>query len=379
VWQRPQEYTWRSSQDRQVLYVAPVQLHNWLFQLRGRYRQVQVHRGASSGKLVVLSPLVLSGHFKSRLVHELNCRLIAAHVAGWLHGCTGIRSLVNTPFALRVLQNLFYTPARQARLKRLVYDVIDDFTAFDWCPPFGKQFDQQLLGLADGVLTGTQQLARALHGSVFVPCGVNFQQFTTTASTPGDIGQLTRPIIGYFGTISERIDLELISQLCRSFPRASVVMIGPVHFQNVTMPQHDNLHYLGLKPHDNIPGYAQAFDIGLIPFQLTPATLQLHPVKTLEYLAAGVPVVSTALPEIEQFYQGIVDVAHSREEFIKLVQARLQQRDPVRISAGLERARGASWEAMTERMNQMLFSDEHNAAAANSRAASTQFSPAASS
>lgn len=364
VWQRPQEHAWRSAVKHDVVYCAPVQLHNWFWNLGRRFRQVKTYqRGA--GSLLVLSPLVFSGHFKSRFVHEVNCAIIAWHARLWMGRHTAVHCVANTPFALRPIQRLFYRDGqRSTSLRRLVYDVIDDFTAFDWSPDFGKTFDSDMLKMADAVLTGTHQLARALINSTFIPCGVNFTEFSTPAPAPADIAKLRKPVIGYFGTISERIDLDLIAEICEAYPHAAVVLIGPIHFQQAGLPHKPNLHYLGLKPHEQIPAYAQAFDVGLIPFRLTPATLQLHPVKTLEYLAAGIPVVSTALPDVEHFYSGIVDVAHSRHEFIELVGKRLDRVDPTRIAAGIERARRASWEAMTDRINASLLTESTGAGAA---------------
>lgn len=358
VWQRPQEHALRTARDHVVVYVSPVQLHNWFWQLGRRFKAVQVFEQAAGGVLLILSPLIFSGHFKSRVVHSINSWLMAGQLTQMLAKSDAVYCISNTPFMCEVIQRLFFRPERAARLRRLVYDVIDDFTVFEWSPEFGKEMDAALVRMADAVLTGTQQLAKSRYQATFIPCGVDFKAFSAAKSAPADIADLRKPIIGYFGTISERVDLDLIAELCEKFIDASVVLIGPVHFQQHGIPHKPNLHYLGLKSHSEIPAYAQAFDMGLIPFRLTEATLQLHPVKTLEYLAAGVPVVSTALPDVEYFYAGIVDVAHSREEFLELVERRLALRDPDRIAAGIERARAASWEAMTERMNKLLLADD---------------------
>jgi glycosyltransferase involved in cell wall biosynthesis len=317
--------------------------------------------GNPGGRLVVVSPLVLSGHYKSRIVHEVNCILITLHLRTWLPlGPQKFYFLTNTPFGYRPIREMMPATSRR-KYHRIVFDLIDDFTAFDWAPHFSRQFQEQLLRVADAVVTGTQQLANAYAGSQFIPCGVEFAEFSDRKPEPTDIAELSKPVIGFFGTISERIDLALVEKIASNFENASVVLVGPVYFNAEDLPKRHNLHYLGLKPHAEIPAYAQAFDVGLIPFVLTPATVKLHPVKTLEYLAAGVPVVSTALPDVEQFYSGIVEVARSHDEFIDCVRRQLKNPDPARIQAGIEKARGASWQAMTDQMNAVLFADQPDA------------------
>lgn len=359
VWQRPQEHAWRTAARRPVVFCAPVQLHNWLRTLRGRWRPVAVHRRAEYD-LVILSPLVFSGHFKSRRIFELNCRLIAAHARPWLRQAASIDCVTNTPYGVPVIERLFGLGARRSSLLRtLTYDVIDDFTAFDWSPAFGRELDVRLMREADVVLTGTWELrdqrAAVRPETEFIPCGVDFDAFHRPAPEPEDLRGLPRPLIGYFGTISDRLDLELLDKVASSFPHGTLVMVGPVHLPDHILPRGaGNVRYLGLKPHDALPGYAQAFDVGLIPFRLTEATLKLNPVKTLEYLAAGLPVVSTAIPDVMRFFSDAVLVAADHDEFMNHIARCLTEPDTTRQQAGVELARRASWEEMTRRMNEII-------------------------
>ncbi len=373
VWQRPQEYASRTARHRRVVYCAPVQVHNWIRTLRGRWSAVKEFR--SDGRdLVVLSPLVFSGHFKNRMIFELNCRIVAAHAAPWLRGARTADCVVNTPFAAPVVERLFKSPSpSRPGLRTLAYDVIDDFTVFDWSPAFGKVLDACLMESADVVFTGTYELLKerrvARPEAEFVACGVDFELFSTPAAEPEDLKDLPRPIIGYFGTVSDRLDLDLLDKVARRFPQATLAVVGPVHLSESVLPRGaGNVRYLGLKPHARLPGYAQAFDVGLIPFRLTEAALKLNPVKTLEYLAAGLPVVSTAIPDVVRFFSDAVSVAADADEFAEMVGRCLDAPDPARREAGLELARRGSWEAMTRRINELVAGDAPAKSAVRSNA-----------
>ncbi|WP_255964195.1 hypothetical protein, partial [Staphylococcus aureus] len=123
--------------------------------------------------LLVLSPLVFSGHFKSRIVHEINSWITAATVRAALPVGARPHVLINTPLGLPVLRHLCLS-ANAILRARLVYDVIDDFTIFDWSPGFSRQFDQELTQVADRVIAGTHELADSRENAVFIPCGVDF-------------------------------------------------------------------------------------------------------------------------------------------------------------------------------------------------------------
>jgi len=117
---------------------------------------------------------------------------------------------------------------------------------------------------------------------------------------PEEIARLPRPIIGYFGLIAEDwIDAPLLIHLARSFPNGSVVMLGKVTMDVAALAAEPNIHLLGRKPYATLPAYCKGFDVAIIPFPVTEVTLNANPLKAREYLAAGLPVVSTKIPEVE--------------------------------------------------------------------------------
>jgi glycosyltransferase involved in cell wall biosynthesis len=351
VWQRPQEFAWRLARSRCVVYVSPVQVHQWLFTLKNRWRPVRDERPGR--QLIVLSPLVFSGHFKSRWINRLNGWIQRVWLAAVLQAAERVHMLANTPFAVPMIQWLESdSQASRPRHGRVVYDVIDDFAAFSWAPAFCRPWDDWLTARADDLVTGTlalrEQRSAVRPDAEFIPCGVDYDLFSQEAPEPADLASLPRPIIGYIGSVGERLDFDLLRRLAAEFPAASVVLVGPCQPVREGLPQAANIHYLGLRRHEQLPGYARAFSVATIPFRLNAATVMLNPVKTLEYLAAGVPVVSTALPDIVRLFGDVVRVARTADEFVEHVREVLKDAPSELREAGMARARAASWDAMTD-------------------------------
>jgi glycosyltransferase involved in cell wall biosynthesis len=147
----------------------------------------------------------------------------------------------------------------------------------------------------------------------------------------------------------------LLDALAASFPAASVVMIGPVvKVDPATLPRRPNIHWLGQRPYAELPAYVKAFDVCLMPFALNEATEYINPTKTLEYLAAGRPVVSTAISDVVRHFSSVVRVATCRDAFVAAVAEELRAPDPARIARGIERAKGASWEAIVAEMRRLV-------------------------
>jgi glycosyltransferase involved in cell wall biosynthesis len=348
VWQRPQEFAVRAAKVAPVVYASPVQAHRWLLTLAKRWALMRRRRDRD---LIVLSPITLTGHYKSHAIMRLNCWMVSAAVRPWIKHASEVRILINSPYLYPVIDLL----AATRTIDNVVYDVIDDFTAFDWSPAYGRQLDTALMQRADAVITGTHELLEqrsAIRDDVeFVPCGVDYQAFANPrGSVPEDIAALPQPILGYWGSISERIDLALLDALCVRFPQSSVVLIGPLHMRRSQLPRRQNCHWLGIKSHDALPAYAARFSVGLIPFRLTEATLKLNPVKTLEYLAAGIPVVSTRIPDVERFFGRAVAVAGCADEFLGYVAEALANPNQQQREVGRELAEASSWDVMTGRI-----------------------------
>ena len=241
----------------------------------------------------------------------------------------------------------------------VVYDCMDELANFRFAPSDLPAREATLLGAADVVFAGGYQLftrKQRHHRNVHLyGCGVDLAHYAKArraeTQIPADIASLARPILGYFGVVDERLDYALIESLARAFDVGSVVMIGPyAKVDPATLPTRPNLHWLGQRDYADLPAYTKGFDACLMPFALNDATENINPTKTLEYMAAGKPVISTAVADVVRHFAPIVQVGHTHAEFIALAARACSQSDAGLIARGIQRAGGATWEAIVDAM-----------------------------
>ena len=227
-----------------------------------------------------------------------------------------------TPMALPLLAGL----APQA----VVYDCMDELSAFAGAPLQLRLREAELLATADLVLTGGPSLYEAKRDAnprvLCLPSSVDAKHFAPRPHAVDDPlarrarelqASIAEPRLGYFGVIDERMDLALIERLADADPTWSVVMVGPVvKIDPQTLPQRANLHWLGQQSYELLPRLIEGWQAGLLPFALNESTRFISPTKTLEYMAAGKPVVSTAIKDVETLYGDVVRIAASPDEFV---------------------------------------------------------------
>ncbi|MCE7986162.1 MAG: glycosyltransferase family 1 protein [Caldilinea sp. CFX5] len=264
-----------------------------------------------------------------------------------------------------------YTPmaapfAEALRPQLLIYDVMDELSAFKGAPAELKEADRRLLGQADLVFTGGASLYRTRqpysNNIHLFPSGVAIEHFARADrehfEKPADIAGLQPPILGYFGVIDERMDLELLTQVANAHPEWNLLMLGPViKIAPQDLPQAPNLHYPGMKDYNELPVYLAYFDVALVPFAMNEATRFLSPTKTLEYLAAHKPVVATPIPDIIELYGDYVRIGQTPAAFINQIAAALAAGDAERA----ERRRREqqlltryTWDSIANRMAQLI-------------------------
>jgi glycosyltransferase involved in cell wall biosynthesis len=203
----------------------------------------------------------------------------------------------------------------------VVYDCMDELTMFKGASELLSAQEIYLLSEADIVFTGGKSLYEAkkqTHDNVYCfPSSVDrkhFEQALNGISVPPDM-PTGKPVVGYYGVIDERIDLHLLQSVAEKMPEVNFVMIGPVVKINEThLPKAANLYYPGMKPYKALPGYLKAFDIAMMPFALNDATRFISPTKTLEYMAAHKPIVSTPVYDVVRDYQDCVAVINNADE-----------------------------------------------------------------
>jgi glycosyltransferase involved in cell wall biosynthesis len=265
----------------------------------------------------------------------------------------------------------FYSPATAPSMLgafneiAVVYDCMDELAQFRFAHPDLPRRERLLLANADVVFTGGRRLyeaKRRYHRNVhFFGCGVDAAHFGKARQEetviPTDLAELPKPIFGYFGVVDERVDYALIETLAAHNPSASVVMLGPVvKVDPADLPAAHNIHWLGKREYEVLPAYVKGFDVCLMPFALNEATEFINPTKTLEYMAAGKPIVSTAIADVVRNFTPIVRIAKSRPEFVSLSSRAARNPDLVLLAEGIRKAQSASWETIVSRMNTLISS-----------------------
>lgn len=367
VWQRPQHFAVRLARHHRVIYVDPVGIQH--FETGHDMPEIR----QISETLHVIQPRVLPGGKTHSAISKINDRIILERIMNYLVELRFPRPvfITNSPFSDGIADSPIW--------RSVVYDIIDDFIATSWAPPDASKRETHLLKRANAVFTGTYSLLmkkKHLHADMdYIPCGVETEHFSRAnqADTiiPDDIQSIPHPILGYFGALNERIDAGLIVRLATELPHASIVLIGPIMadfglsdfehrwasvinspnqpgFRMKPMPS--NIHILGIRPYQSLPSYLKAFDVCLMPYVVNDVTRDIHPVKILEYLVSGRPVVSTAIPDVERFYKGFADIAENPREFSEMVAQRMSDKGQFGASDRIVFAESKSWDEMADRM-----------------------------
>jgi UDP-galactopyranose mutase len=217
----------------------------------------------------------------------------------------------------------------------LIFDAMDQLSAFLGAPPELIAQEQALLPRADLVFTGGVSLYEAKKPfnafTYCFPSGVDVAHFAQAEThalfdRPEELAHLNGPILGFFGVIDERLDLRLLDEVAKARPDWHIVMIGPVvKIDPAHLPHHPNLHYLGGRDYKDLPRYLAYFDVAILPFALNESTRYISPTKTLEYMAAHKPIVSTPIRDVISLYDTVVGIADSSESFIAHVEQALKR------------------------------------------------------
>ncbi len=234
----------------------------------------------------------------------------------------------------------------------VVYHVVDEFSAFSDADPRVPEMERELIARADLVLASSERLAAAKSlqhpRTRLVRHGVDHAHFARALDPatpiPEDLARLPRPVIGFVGLVADWIDLALVRAVADAHPRASVALIGRAVAPLDALAGAPNVHLLGRRPYQALPGYCRGFAVALTPFKLNALALSASPLKAREYVAAGLPNVCTDLPELRAT-PGCT-VTRTRAEFVAEVGRALADGGPRRERSEL--VRGESWETRVE-------------------------------
>lgn len=261
----------------------------------------------------------------------------------------------------------FYTPmaypfAAGLSPRGVVYDCMDELTAFKNAPLQLVQRENALFRAADLVFTGgasLYQAKRARHPDVHCfPSSVDAQHFSRKSSDHPLQAGLAHPRLGYCGVIDERIDLNLIAALAAARPQCQIVMVGPVaKIDPESLPKAANIHWLGQQSYEELPDFIFGWDVCLLPFALNDATRYISPTKTLEYMACGRPSVSTPIKDVVDTYSQLVAIADHPDFFIAACDSILQRTADERAThaqALAETVARTSWDATASAMAELI-------------------------
>ncbi len=236
----------------------------------------------------------------------------------------------------------------------VVFDAMDELANFDFAPAGIREREAALLARADVVFAGGRSLYENRRGYGekvrCFPSGVEFERFAAAVAPHPLTAGLRGRVFAYVGVIDERLDYDVIATLADAFPADHVVLAGPVvKVDPARLPQRTNVHYTGRLPYETLPSLLAGVDVALMPFAINRATASISPTKTLEYFAAGVPVVSTPVADVLAAYGEIVRIADGPAAFADAVRGALVP-DPARIARGVRAAESQTWDAIFERM-----------------------------
>ena len=346
VFQRPQHLLTRAARDFDVVYFEEPLVEDGITpQLRQRLDPSGVR---------IVTPILPPGGdaiaLQRRLLDGFLARRPAERRFLWYY----------TPMALAFSDHL--------TAEATVFDCMDELSAFKDPPPGLLAAEAQLFDHVDVVFTGGQSLYEAKRDRhPHVHCfpssidAAHFGQARQAQRDPADQVGIAGPRVGFFGVIDERMDLDLVAATARALPHVQFVMLGPVvKIDPAALPKGPNLHWLGAKAYADLPAYLSNWDAGWMPFKLDETTRFISPTKTPEFLAAGLPVTSTAVPDVVAGYGGgaggvaLVRIAGA-DDMAKAVEASLARPDPAWRKAVEDCLSRGSWDRTWAAMRRELF------------------------
>jgi UDP-galactopyranose mutase len=344
VFQRPQHLMTRWARDRRVFFFEEP-----IFRA-GINPHLEIERSLSVTVVVPHLPQTLSVQRSAAALRVLVDELMRSEAINdyvtWYY----------TPMALTFTDHL--TP------RAVVYDCMDELSAFKGAPAILRAREAELMRLAGLVLTGGQSLFEAKrhqHSNIHpFPSSVDvahFAQARRVTTDPPDQVAIPHPRLGFFGVIDERMDLALVDGVAAARPDWHFVLIGPVvKIDPAALPRRPNIHYLGPKQYDELPHYVAGWDVATLPFARNEATRFISPTKTPEYMAAGKPVVSTSIHDVVRPYgqQGLVRIADEVPAFVRACMAAMAEDPSKRITQADAFLRHTSWDGTWTRIRRLL-------------------------
>jgi glycosyltransferase involved in cell wall biosynthesis len=234
-----------------------------------------------------------------------------------------------------------------------VYYCVDEWSMFSYLDRAATvAAEEKLLERVDATFAINDALAdvkRARCAATFVsPHGVDHALFARalepSTAVPADLAAIPRPRIGFYGTLRDWVDFDLIARVAKARPAWHFALIGQQLTDLSSLVELPNVHLLGQKRHDELPAYCKGFDVGMIPYKIDERMTFVNPLKMREYLSAGLPVVSTAVPEVKR-YANIVQIASTPDEWVAAIERALATDSPAARAARTAAMTTETWAA----------------------------------
>ncbi|MBN1920599.1 MAG: glycosyltransferase [Anaerolineae bacterium] len=236
----------------------------------------------------------------------------------------------------------------------LIYDCMDDWSDFPGVSRSLVENERRLCDMADRIWVVSEHLYQKFEpvfsGKLdYVPNGVDYDHF---AGVPHLLTAHARPVLGYVGTLYTWLNVQLIAEVGDRLPDWDIVLVGPnsLNTSQRKMLNRPNIRFLGRQPYELLPTILAGFDVAMIPFVLNDLIRGTSPIKLYEYLAAGLPVVSTPMPEVLVFQEpGIVMCADNPEAFVRSALALKEANHPIVVNQRQKIAQQHTWKARFEK------------------------------
>ena len=316
VFQRPNHLLSRFSKHQRVFFIEEPVFHDG---------DDKLHIENYNDNLYVVTPHIKSGLSaedvltrQQKFITNLITNMKINRFFSWYY----------TPMALPFTEHL--------NPELVIYDCMDELSAFKFAPPQLTQLEKDLFSKADVVFTGGHSIYESKknqhHNIHPFPSSIDKHHFGSARSfkgDPEDQKDIPHPRFGFFGVVDERFDIELLDNVARERPDWHFIILGPiVKIDPATLPHYANVHYLGGKKYEELPAYISGWDIATIPFAMNESTRFISPTKTPEYLAAGKPVISTPIRDVVSPYgdSKLVYIVKNAKEFISAAEKELDKK-----------------------------------------------------
>ena len=305
--------------------------------LEPRLRRVELGNGAALNVLT-LPPILPTNFLKTpRLYDALNRLNARFFILPVIRKAMRTLGMTDAPVVVNAF-NPSYGVHLAGRLgeARLVYYCYDEIGAASWAKNHGARLEKQFAALADAVIftsSGLLAKKKALNkASYLVKNGVDFTQFCQPTPPSlkhpifDELSKKTTPIIGYLGSIDERLDYDLLEKLIRDTPQYHYVFVGRVTTDAIqkrllALP---NVFLIGPQPPSVLPSWVHQFDVCLIPFLQNDFTAGIYPLKANEYLAAGKAVIATPFADLSDF-DAVIQMANNAADFQRIIAENLAE------------------------------------------------------